>query len=230
MKYKFGTTIIVALGGSIVHPDDINTAFLKDFKKFLTPFIAKGVKFVIVIGGGSLARRFQDAASKVSRVADEDKDWIGIHATRLHAQLLRTMFHNMADPVVIDSRRKISRLKYPITIASGWRPGWSTDYVSLQIAADHGIHEVVIAGKPAHVYDKDNAKYADAKPFQKLSWRDYQKLIPRKWKPGLHAPVDPVGAALGKKEGIRAIIVDGRDIKNFHSLLNGVDFKGTIIG
>ena len=229
MKYKFGKTIIIALGGSIVHPDGINTVFLKDFKKFLATFTKSCVKFVVVIGGGALARRFQSAASEVAKITDEDKDWIGIHSTRLHAHLLRTIFRENADPVVIDSRKKILQLRYPITIASGWRPGWSTDYVALQIASDYGIREVIIAGKPDYVYDKDNVKYADAKPFYELSWNNYQKLIPRKWKPGLHAPVDPVGAALGKKDGIKAIIIDGRDIQNFSNLLNGNDFKGTII-
>ncbi len=230
MKYRFGKTVIIALGGSIVHPDGINTAFLKDFKKFLAPFIKKGMRFVIVIGGGALARRFQDAASAVVKITDDDKDWIGIHATRLNAHLLRTVFRELADPVVIDSRGKIPHLEYPITIASGWRPGWSTDYVAIQIAADYGVSGVIIAGKPAHVYEKDNAKHPDAKPLPELSWRNYRKLVPRKWKPGLHAPVDPVGAALGEEESIKAIIIDGRKIKNFRDLLNGKDFQGTIIG
>jgi len=230
MKYKFSKTVVVALGGSIVHPEGIDIQFLKDFKKFLAPFLKRGVKFVLVIGGGRLSRNFQEAAEQVSRVTDEDKDWIGIHATRLNAHLLRTIFRDVADPVVIDVRGKVKKLRAPVTIASGWRPGWSTDYVAMRIAADFGVHEAVIAGKPPHVYNKDHAKFADAVPFYELSWREYRKLIPAKWKPGLHAPVDPVGAALGAREGVKAIIIDGRNMKNFATLLNGKEFKGTIIG
>ena len=44
------------------------------------------------------------------------------------------------------------------------------------------------------------------------------------------APLIERGAALGGKEHVKAIIVDGRDIKNFAALLNGKDFAGTIIG
>jgi uridylate kinase len=230
MKYKFSKTVVVALGGSIVHPDGIDVRFLKGFKKFLAPFLRRGIKFVLVVGGGKLSRNFQEAAGRVSRVTDEDMDWIGIHATRLNAHLLRTIFRDVADPVIIDSRGKIKKLRAPITIASGWRPGWSTDYVAMRIAADFGAREAVIAGKPAHVYNKDHAKHADAVPFHELTWREYRKLIPAKWKPGLHAPVDPVGAALGAREGVRAIIIDGRNMKNFAALLNGKEFKGTIIG
>jgi len=229
MKYKFSKTVVVALGGSIVHPDEIDTMFLKKFKKFLAPFFKRGTRFVLVLGGGALARRFQHAAGAVANVNDEDKDWIGIHATRLNAHLLRTVFRGVANPVIIDSRSKVARLRYPVTIGAGWRPGWSTDYVALQIAADLGVKEAIIAGKPDYVYNKD-PKYPDAKKFLALSWREYGKLIPKKWKPGLHAPVDPVGAALAAREGLRAVVMDGRDLKNFNALLKGEEFKGTIIG
>ena len=230
MRYDFKKTIVVALGGSIVHPDDIDTEFLKKFKKFLTPFTRRGVRFVLVIGGGSLARRFQEAAHSVSKLADEDKDWIGIHATRLNAHLLRTIFRDIADPVMIDARGRIKQPKYPITIAAGWRPGWSTDYVAMQIANDFGASEAIIAGKPSHVYDKDPAKFARAKKFDELSWPEYRKLVPGKWKPGMGAPVDPVAAALGQKEKVRAIVIDGRNLANFSALLNGKKFQGTIVG
>ena len=48
MKYVFHKTVVVALGGSIVHPDGIDVEFLKKFKKFIKPFIKKGTKFVFV--------------------------------------------------------------------------------------------------------------------------------------------------------------------------------------
>jgi uridylate kinase len=230
MKHEFKKTIVIALGGSIVHPDEIDTTFLKNFKKFLAPFLKQGIKFVLVVGGGKLARRFQDAASKVTKLTDDDKDWIGIHATRLNGHLLRTVFRDVADPVMIDHRGQIPTLKHPVTIAAGWRPGWSTDYVAMQIAADFGAGEAIIAGKPSHVFDKDPAKYARAVRFESLTWPAYRKLVPRTWKPGLHAPVDPIGAALGEKADIKAIIIDGRDLKNFGALIKGKEFKGTVIG
>jgi len=234
MNYKFSKTIVVALGGSIVYPDEIDTEFLKKFKRYLTPFIQRGMRFVLVIGGGKLARRFQEAAHAVSKLTDDDKDWIGIHATRLNGHLLRTIFRDVADPVMIDSRRKIKRLIYPVTIAAGWRPGWSTDYVAMQLARDFGVGEAIIAGKPSHVYDRDPEKRVpgtvSAKPFDKLTWREYRRLIPAKWTPGMGVPVDPVAAKLGASEDLRAIVIDGRDLANFAALLNGKEFQGTIVG
>lgn len=261
MTHKFGKTIVIALGGSIIYPDTIDIAFIKKFRLFINRFVKKGYKFVIVVGGGRPARLFQEAAHEVVPVTDEDKDWLGIHATRLNAHLLRTIFREVADPVIIDSRDKMEKLsarggsafggKYPVTIASGWEPGWSTDYISIALAEDFGAHEAIIAGKPAHVYPIRNLICSQARPvrakrratsngvydsnldmehpYEELTWKKYRKLIPAKWKPGLHSPVDPIGAKLAERRGITAIIINGKDLKNFENMILGKEFKGSII-
>ena len=229
MRHKFGKTIVIALGGSIMYPEAIDVSFLKKFRKFILKQLQNGSRFIIVVGGGSIARVYQEAAHNVSKITDEDKDWLGIHSTRANAHLLRTIFKDVADPVIIDSRDKMKVLKYPVTISSGWRPGWSTDYISIAIAEHFKAKEAVIAGKPAHVYDKDPHKYAGAKELHDLTWKKYRKLIPAKWKPGLHSPVDPVGAELAQKKGIAAIIINGKDLSNFNKMILGEEFKGSII-
>lgn len=227
-----------------MYPDELDVDFLKKYKKCIDGFTRRGLKFIIVAGGGRISRVYQEAAAKIAKVTDEDKDWLGIHATRSNAQLLRTIFYANADPVVIDARHKINKLKHPITIASGWRPGWSTDFVALQLAHDFGAGEVIVAGKPSHVYpvrgrgtlralaasngiyDKD----LDVRhPYLQLSWKNYRKLIPNKWIPGFHSPVDPVAARLAQSAGIAAIIINGKNLENFSNLLRGRDFVGTII-
>lgn len=229
MRHRFGKTIVIALGGSVVYPEEIDAVFLRKFYKFILKFIRQGKRFVVVVGGGRVARLFQVAAHKVGKITDEDKDWLGIHATRLNAHLLRTIFREVADPIVIDTRHKIKKLKHPVTIASGWRPGWSTDYVAAVLAYDFGAREFIVAGKPAYVYDKDPYKHDGAKPSRELVWEKYRHLIPKKWRPGLHSPVDPVAAEFSAKHGLKAVVLNGRDLKNLEALLNNKKFKGTII-
>src|SRR3989344_244887 len=195
MKYTFGKTYIIALGGSIVFPEEINVSFIKQFKKLVEGLAVEGHRFVLVVGGGRLARMYQEAARKITKLSDNDKDWIGIHATRLNAQLLHAIFGDMVEPVVIDNRNRIRPLRKPVTIGSGWQPGWSTDFVTAAIAKDLKIGEFIIAGKPDYVYRKDPIKYPNAKPFDELSWKEYRKLVPKKWVPGASAPVDPIAAA-----------------------------------
>jgi uridylate kinase len=221
--------IVIALGGSIVFPDQIDWVFLRHFRSFILRQTKKGRKFVIVVGGGRLSRMYVEAAAKIASVKNEDKDWLGIHATRSNAHLLRTIFRDVADPVVIDNRYRLKKMKYPVTIASGWRPGWSTDYVTAVLAHDFGADNFIIAGKPDGVYTKDFIRYKNARHIPEVSWKNYRKLIPAKWVPSSHAPVDPVAARFSERHKLVSVVVDGRDLKNLEALLNGKNFRGTII-
>lgn len=221
---------IIAVGGSIIYPDKINTEYLKDLHSFIREEIKEGKRFILVVGGGAPARTFQKAAAEVVDVPDEDKDWLGVHATRLNAHLLRTVFREEAHPVIFEARGKLNDFEgHSVIIGAGWRPGWSTDFVTVQIAVDFKNPQAIILGKPEYVYDKDNQLYPDAKPFSKMSWDEYMKLVPDKWSPGIHAPVDPVAAKLAQQEKLCVIVAGGKDLSNVKNILDGKDFKGTII-
>lgn len=227
---KKSKKFVIALGGSIVCPEKIDIKFLRSFYVFLKKETKEGKKFVIMAGGGNVARQYQEAASKITKVLNEDKDWIGIHATRINAHLLRTIFQKEAHPVVFDKRLKLKSFgKYPILIASGWEPKCSTDFDAVQIGIDLKIKEIIILGKPAYVYTADPQKDKNAKPIKELEWKDYLKMIPKKWVPGLHSPVDPVAARLAQKEGIKVVVASGKNLSNFKKILENDKFEGTII-
>ncbi|MDO8436267.1 MAG: hypothetical protein Q7S82_02700 [bacterium] len=253
---------VISLGGSVAVPEEINTSFLKRFSKIIKEEVKKGRKFFIVIGGGKTSRKYQKALSEISKSSNEEKDWIGIKATELNSLLLKAVFNKMANPVIFDRRFKIKKFgEYPVIIGCGWKPGWSTDFISVQIAADFKVDKIINLGKPAYVY-ADNVeelhssspfvpysseaksekelrslphgtrvfeKNSKAKPLENISWRDYFKLIPRKWRPGLSAPIDPIAARLAKRNKIQAIVAFGEDLENFKKILAGKKFKGTLI-
>ena len=84
-------TIVLSLGGSLIFPKGVDIEFLKNFRKTIEKYVRKGHKFVIICGGGKIARELQQAASKVSKPTNEELDWLGIYATRLNAKLIRTV-------------------------------------------------------------------------------------------------------------------------------------------
>ena len=227
-------TIVIALGGSIIVPsaEKINVRFLKNFRYLILKFVKKGYRFIIIAGGGKVCRTYQGAAAKIIKVSYEDQDWIGIHATRLNAHLLRTIFKREALPVVLDNpfkKLKKELLKKPIIIAAGWRPGWSTDYISVLLAKRFKVKQIIDAGNIPFVYNKDLLKYKNATAIKKISWKDYRRLIGPKWIPGLPCPIDPIAAKEAQKLKIRAIVIRGTDLKNFERLLSDKKFRGTMI-
>ncbi len=222
--------IVISLGGSIIVPGRIQVEFLKDFKEFILKFLKKGYLFIIVAGGGSTCRTYQAAAGAISNLTDEDKDWLGIHATRLNAHLLRTIFKKEAYPIVLDSPHKeISGEKYNLFIASGWRPGWSTDYDAILLAQRFKADKVINASNITYVHEKDIALNPTAKPIKDITWKEYRKLISSQWKPGLSAPFDPIAAKAAQGFKMTVIVTKGTDLKNLENIIQNKPFKGTII-
>src|SRR3972149_7709382 len=95
-------SFILSLGGSLVVPSTgIDTQFLTQFNQFIRQQVSsKKRRFFITVGGGTTTRRYQEAARSVrsAEIDDLDLDWLGIHATRLNAQMVRTIFRDIADP------------------------------------------------------------------------------------------------------------------------------------
>lgn len=224
-------TIIISLGGAIIcpAPGRINVVFLKKFKNLVLKFIKKKYRFVIITGGGKICRTYQDAAKKIINLSDEDKDWLGIHVTRLNGHLLRTIFRKEAYPVVLDDPHKPINGPWKVLIGAGWRPGWSTDYDAVLLAKRFGAKEIINASNTPYVYNKDFRKHKDAFPIKEIFWKDYQKLIGNKWIPGMSAPFDPIASKVARESKIRTIIIKGTDVDNFERLLSGLEFRGTII-
>ncbi|MDP2910078.1 MAG: UMP kinase [bacterium] len=220
----------ISLGGSVAVPDEINTSYLKRFYNAIKKETEKGRKFIIIIGGGKISRRYQEALSKASKASNEDKDWIGIKVTELNSLLLKAVFREIANPVIFDKRFKIKKFgKRPVLIGCGWKPGWSTDFIAVQIAVDFNISKIINLGKPDYVYTADFETDPRAEKIENISWKDYLKIIPGKWKPGLSAPLDPVAAKLAMKSKMEAIVASGNDLDNFKKILNGKKFRGTLI-
>ncbi|MBI2625117.1 MAG: UMP kinase [Candidatus Nealsonbacteria bacterium] len=226
---------IISLGGSIVAPKsgEVNISFLKKFKKLVLGFVNKGHSFVIVVGGGKLARVYQEEISNILKPSFEDKDWLGILTTRLNAQFVKIIFGDKAHSFIVTNPTLPIKTVKPIIISAGWKPGWSTDYIAVLLAKKFGAKEIINASNIPFVYSEDPklAKVNGRKPkaIPKLFWKEYRKLIGGKWIPGLGVPIDPIAAKEAQKQGIKAIIVLGTDLKNLKNLLSGKNFRGTTI-
>lgn len=211
-------------------PKEIQVKFLKSFREFILRFLKRNYRFVIVAGGGSIARNYIKAGSEIAKISDEDKDWLGIHATRINAHLLRTIFKREAYPIVLDNPlKKVDDGKNKLFIASGWRPGWSTDYDAVLLAERFKADKIINASNIDYVYNKDIAKYADAKPIKEITWARYRKIIGSQWKPGMKVPIDPIAAKLASKLKMTVIVIKGTNLKNLENVILDKKFKGTLI-
>lgn len=206
-------------------------AFLAGFKKLIEKHVRRGARFVIIVGGGSTCRQYQQAARDVGTVLSDDLDWLGIHATRLNGHLLRTIFRRLAHPVMIkDPTRPLGRWHEPVLIAAGWKPGWSTDYVAMRLAKRLKAETVINLTNVDYVYDKDPRAHADAKPIREIDWPAFRKMVGDAWDPGMHVPFDPIASRLAQQAKKRVVMINGRNLENLDRFLSGKTFTGTVVG
>lgn len=225
---------IISLGGSLIVPEEIDWEYLTRFKKFVVDHIEMGWQFIIITGGGRVCRKYQDAAEKVdTSITDEDKDWLGIHTTRLNAQLMRTILRDCAYPRVNTNPHDLedfSRCKESVIIAAGYRPGCSTDYDATLLAKYLNIPFLVNLTNIDYAYDKDPKEFSDAQKIEETSWQVFRKVVGGVWKPGLNAPFDPIASRLAEEIGLEVAIMNGQDLENLGKYLKGEKFIGTRIG
>ncbi len=221
--------IVISLGGSLIAPKDIDIGFLGNFKKAISRHAQQGRKFAIVCGGGSTARQYVAAASRLDHASDEEKDWIGIHCTRLNAVLLKTAFGRLAPGDIVTDPTKRLDSKVPVIIAAGWKPGWSTDYVAAILAKQLGAKEVINMTNTDHVYTADPKRDRQAKPLARIAWKEYTRMFGSSWTPSMNVPFDPIASRLAQRLGLKVFII-GKGIDNLSSVVMGKKFRGTTIG
>lgn len=233
---KKGNLYVLSLGGSMIAPPSgIDTKFLKAFTMMIHRRVEAGDRFVIVTGGGATARTYIDAGAKVAHIEPEDLDWLGIHATRMNAHLLRTILRDVAHPVVI--KNPTIRPKWhsgstgkPVLIGAGWRPGRSTDHSATMLAKMLGAKTVVNISNIDYLYTADPKKDPNAQPVAKMDWKTYRKMVGNKWSPGLNTPFDPVASRVAQQAGLEVILVGGGNMKNIEKIFKGEKYKGSVIG
>ncbi|MDE2021479.1 MAG: UMP kinase [Patescibacteria group bacterium] len=221
--------VVVSVGGSLIVPDGIDTDFLARFKELILEKVRQGFTFSIIAGGGKIARRYQDAANAVTPLSRQDLDWIGIHSTRLNAQLLRNIFVGYAHPQVVKNPTIDVEADEPIVIAAGWQPGCSTDYDAVLMAKNIGAHRLVNLSNIDYIYDSDPRDNLHAKKIEKISWAEFRKLIPEEWNPGLSSPFDPIAAKEAAALNLEVAIINGAKLEEFSHYLDGKPFVGTVI-
>lgn len=240
-------TKVLSVGGSIIAPDGVDVELLSEFSRMICKWLDenKDSRLVFVAGGGAPARVYQNAYRNVAAKFDDRQksmlsfanqeetdyacDWIGITATRLNAQILKTVFGPLCQQEVITDPTKVCNFTGRILVAAGWKPGFSTDTDAVYLAEQFNADTVVNLSNIEKVYTDDPRKNPDAKPIDSISWTDFRKMVGDEWVPGKNCPFDPIASKKAQELGLKVICAAGKNISNLESILNEKDYIGTTI-
>jgi uridylate kinase len=224
---------VISLGGSIIAPDKVDEQFLSGFVSLIRDLLEADEKrrFIVVAGGGGPARTWQTAYRNITAGgADDQADWIGVMATRLNAQLVKAVMGDYCTQDVVTDPSQVGPLIGRVLVASGWKPGFSSDYDAVLLAERFQADKVINLSNIEQVYTDDPRKNPEAKPIDRISWADFRSLVGDEWVPGKNVPFDPVASRHAAKIGLQVICAAGRNPDNLKKLLTGEDFLGTTIG
>jgi len=222
--------IVISLGGSLIIPNDINVKYLKDFKKIILKNKDK-YKFIVVCGGGSIARKYISALREIG-MNENFQSYAGISATRTNARFMSYFFNQDQERGIPSRTREVKDYikKYDIIFCGAleYHPKRTSDSTSAEIAEVFKCNFINLTDVSG-LHDKNPKEFKNAKFIPNISWKEFNKMANKiKFKPGQHFVLDQKAARIIMKNKITTYIL-GEDIKQLDNLLNGKKFIGTKI-
>ena len=219
--------ITLSLGGSIINPGQIDVPFLEQFSKAIHELIPK-YKFMIVCGGGKVARDYISALPK--GLHEGERDYMGIAATWLNAKLLSYYFKEYSAPVLPNTVEELMQQlrQYDVGLSGGFLPAVKTDEDAAIVADLFGSPILINVTNVDGIYDKDPRKHSDAKKFDSLTYREFYEVVsPLSLGAGSNAPFTLIAAKICERSNIR-IIICPKDVDKVKQAIKGKNV-GTII-
>lgn len=221
--------VVLSLGGSQIIPDDVNYKYLSEFKKVLYKN-KKNYKFIIVCGGGSIARKYIKAL-KLSGKNENFQSFAGISATRTNARFMSYFFGIDPEQGIPHTMKSVKEyIKKREIIFCGaleYKPSQTSDSTAAEIAKQFRAEFVNLTNVKG-LYDKNPKEHKDAKFFPKISWKKFEEMANKiKFHPGQHFVLDQTASKMILKNKTPTYIIESP--KELDNLLNGKKFVGTII-
>jgi uridylate kinase len=222
--------VVLSLGGSLIIPDKIDSVYLKKFKEVILKHTKKH-KFIIVCGGGSIARKYISELKEI-KINEKLQSFAGISSTRMNARFMNYFFNINPEygiPHTIKVLKKYIRKRDVVFCgALEYKPNQTSDSTAAGIAKKFKTNFINLTNVPG-LYNKNPKKFKNAKFISKISWTEFFRLANKtKFKPGQHFVLDQTSAEIIMKNKIPTYIL-GKNLQQLNNLLKNKKFKGTTI-
>ena len=228
--------IPIALGGSLLSRKEVKDLDIwrSEIIDLLSNYENNEKKFIIIIGGGHLARK-EIGLALDSGVNDKfELDLIGIRCTRKNAFNFMKMFedHNISvNKEIPESIEDAIELlsSNDLVVMGGTSPGQTTDAVAIKIGIRLGVKRVFVATNVSHIFSEDPKINKNAKKIKSISLKELGILsgVGSVIEPGASFAVDPVGVSSAINSNLPLVILNGHDVDNLRKAINGEEFIGT---
>jgi len=226
---SFQKTFVLSVGGSVFFNDKLRAPEIAKFCEVINELKREGFSFVLVVGGGKVARVYQ-AGVKALGGNNFDFDEVAIAITRANAMLFTHTIENVWKDVLKDPKEAENVLLLGKTpVYGGTFPGQTTDSVAAIIAELLGADFVNLSNVDG-IFSADPSREPNAKLYKELTHTKMVSLLKAQAsKPGAHTFIDPHAANLLWRSRIRGHFINGGDLENLKSVVRGQEYRGTIV-
>jgi len=223
--------IVISLGGSLIVPSGMmDIAFLERFKNTLRKHY-RNWKFVVVCGGGSIARKYIEVLRKEGKSAYEQSK-AGIRATRMNSLFLVQFFGKEANDTLPRDMEEVKNnlAKNSVVFCGALRfdPKSTSDGTAAKLAHLLSAEFINMTNvKGLYTANPLTNRKANFIPYQ--TWKQFEsRALKIKFHAGQHFVLDQNASVMIRKNRIKTYII-GKDLRNLDKILNGGKFVGTMI-
>lgn len=222
--------VVLSLGGSLIVPEKVDPVWIEKFKELILRLKNKH-KFVIVCGGGFVAREYITLLEKEHK-SKKEQSIAGIAVTRMNARIMMQIFGDYANKELpMDMKQIKEALEKKDVVFCGalrYSPNQTSDSTAAKIANYLKTTFINITNVPG-LYSDNPIKNKNAKFIPNISWKSFEKrALSLKYKPGQHFVLDQKASTIIRRNKIKTYII-GKDIKSLENLIKNKKFKGTTI-
>ena len=223
--------IVVSVGGSVIAQDKLNATLMAKFANSINELRKEGFEFILVAGGGKIARDYIATAKTLGIQNNFVLDEIAITVTRLNALLLIQAFEDAYPDVLIDVKRIHGILESKkIPVFGGLIPGFTTDTVAASIAEYTGGIFINLSNQDG-IYNVDPKYSKTAHLIPKMDHEKLMRVLAKKdsRNPGENMILDAFTCMILNRSKITTFVLNMEDLVNFENAVKGHEFKGTIV-
>lgn len=222
--------IVISLGGSLIVPEKIKVNVLENFKRVLRKHY-RTHRFVVVCGGGTIARKYISVIEHEKR-SHKEVSLAGIRATRMNAEFMMQFFGKEAnDKLPMDMNEVKANLGKNDVVFCGalrYTAKSTSDSTAAKLAKKLKTSFINITNIQG-LYTANPFTHKSAKFIPTISWKAFDsRANRRKYHSGQHFVLDQKAATLIHEHKIKTYII-GPDMRNLDKILSGKCFKGTLI-
>ena len=214
--------VVLKVGGFAFSTEGRTEPLISEYVKLLKQ-LAKEHQFVVVTGGGSIARAYIQIARDM-RVPESLCDQLGILVSRLNARLVVDGLSDSAYPEIPTTVAELGRFfaSGKLVAMGGLQPGHSTNAVAAiaaeTIKADLFLNATDVDG----VYTSDPSEDASAKHLDEVNVNKLTEILAHnEMNAGDYDLMDPIALRIIQRSHIPTVILDGRNLANVTKALHG---------